>query len=150
METTYAASLLNDSSADNTFYTVTGTPAPSPLPTTLSSNYPADSSSGSNPNPENQAYFKSQTLTWWVSNLNSGNVHYYPFSNEVNWAYFPDLSDKNTCFHIAVEITNVIIPNMTDTTSRNPPTGEESGRGSVVITMRPNNCLRMTVTRPGF
>ena len=147
METTNLASLVDESFANKTFYTVTETPSPSPVPTTLSANYPAG---GSEPNADNQAYFKSQPLTWWVNNLNGGNVQYYPFSNEVNWAYFPEVTDKNTCFHIAVEITNVVVPNMTDTMSRNPPADGEQGRGSVVITMRPNSCLKMTVTRPGF
>lgn len=147
MQPTNLASLVDEAFANNTFYTVTETPAPSPAATTLSSNYPAG---GSNPNAENQAYFKSQPLSWWVSNLNSGNVQYHPFSNEVNWAYYPDVSDMNTCFHIAVEITNLIIPNMTDNMSRNPPADGSSGIGSVVITMRPNSCLKMTVTRPGF
>lgn len=147
-QTTYLASLVDDSCADNTFYTVSGSPVPSSLATTLSSNYPGvDSAPFGNPNPDNQEYFKSQPLSWWVSNLNSGNVQYYPFSNEVNWAYFPDLSNTDS-FHIAVEITNLIIPNMTDTMSRNPPTDGE--RGSIVTTMRPNNCLKLTITRPGF
>lgn len=96
----------------------------------------------------NQNIFKSLPMSWWVSNLNSGNVQYYPFSNEVNWAYFPSVAEKDKCFHISVEITNAIIPNRTDTVTRNDADPEAGLGPTMTVVMQSSKFLRLTVTRP--
>lgn len=55
------------------------------------------------PNPQNQKIFMNQPMSWWVENLNSDAIHYFPFTNHVNWTY------NET--HIDKEISDLIIPN---------------------------------------
>jgi hypothetical protein len=59
------------------------------------------------PNSQNQLIFMNQPMSWWLENLNSGAIYYFPYTNYVNWAY-KKVSDE---IHIDVEITNLIIPN---------------------------------------
>lgn len=137
----HLASLVDPAHGNDTFYSDVSPPEEDVSPcadvATLGDGFQA-----------NQNVFKSLPISWWVSNLNSGNVQYYPFSNEVNWAYFPSLDDKDKCFHISVEVTHAIIPNRTDTVSRNPGNPETGVAPSMTVVMQPNNFLRLTVTRP--
>jgi len=137
----HVASLVDDARANDTFYSGVSAPSGGVVPcadvATLGDGFEA-----------NQNVFKSLPMSWWVSNLNSGNVQYYPFSNEVNWAYFPSVADKEKCFHISVEITNALIPNRTDTVSRNHGDVEAGVAPTMTVVMQPNNFLRLSVTRP--
>ena len=137
----HLASLVDDARANDTFYTGVSPAAQGVVPcadvATLGDGFEA-----------NQNIFKSLPMSWWVSNLNSGNVQYFPFSNDVNWAYFPSLEDKDKCFHISVEVTHAVIPNRTDTVNRNPGDLEAGVASSMTVVMQPNNFLRLSVTRP--
>lgn len=137
----HLASLVDDARANDTFYSGVSPAAEGVVPcadvATLGDGFEA-----------NQNVFKSLPMSWWVSNLNSGNVQYYPFSNDVNWAYFPSLEEKDKCFHISVEISNALIPNRTDTVSRNEADPEAGVGGTMTAVMQPNNFLRLSVTHP--
>ena len=67
------------------------------------------------PNPKNQQILMNQPMSWWVENLNSGAIHYFPFTNLVNWAYTVDGND----IHIDREVSDLIIPNETESSSEN-------------------------------
>jgi len=137
----HVASLVDDARANDTFYSGVSPAAQGVVPcadvATLGDGFEA-----------NQNVFKSLPMSWWVSNLNSGKVQYYPFSNEVNWAYFPSVAETDKCFHISVEITNAVIPNRTDTVSRNDADPEAGVSSTMTVVMQPNNFLRLSVTRP--
>jgi hypothetical protein len=137
----HLASLVDDARVNDTFYSGVSAPSGGVVPcadvATLGDGFEA-----------NQNVFKSLPMSWWVSNLNSGNVQYYPFSNEVNWAYFPSVAEADKCFHISVEITNALIPNRTDTVSRNDADPEAGLGSTMTVVMQPNNFLRLSVTRP--
>ena len=75
----------------------------------------------SNPNADNQLVFKNQTLSWWLTSLNSGAVKYTPVSNNVNWAYY---DSNNNVYHISIEISNLLIPNKTASVKRNESSRE--------------------------
>ena len=72
--------------------------------------------SDSTPNEMNQAVFKNQPLSWWVTSLNSGAVKYTPLSNDVNWSY---VDANGNDIHISIEISNLLIPNKTVSVSTN-------------------------------
>jgi hypothetical protein len=137
----HLASLVDEGLSNDTFYTGVSPAAEDVVPC-------ADVSTLGDGFEANQNVFKSLPMSWWVSNLNSGNVQYYPFSNDVNWAYFPSLEDMDKCFHISVEISNALIPNRTDTVSRNDADPEAGVGYMMTVVMQPNNFLRMSVTRP--
>lgn len=61
------------------------------------------------PNSQNQLILKNQPMSWWVENLNSGAIYYFPYTNYVNWAYKSELDTVE--IHIDIEITDLIIPN---------------------------------------
>jgi hypothetical protein len=137
----YVASLVDEARANDTFYSGVSPAAegvvPSPNVDALGGGFEG-----------NQNIFKSMPMSWWVSQINSGNIQYYPFSNDVNWAYFPFFEEKDKCFHISVEVTNAVIPNRTDTVSRNAGDVEAGVASSMTVVMQPNNFLRLSVTRP--
>jgi hypothetical protein len=60
--------------------------------------------------------FKNQPLSWWLASLNSGAVKYTPVSNDINWSYFAPSGQK---FHIPIELSNLLLPNKTKTSTRN-------------------------------
>ena len=72
-------------------------------------------------NVDNQLVFMNQPRSWWVENLNSGAVHYLPVSNYVNWG-FKDVSAS--VYHIDIEISNLLMPNKTASSTRNPTKNE--------------------------
>jgi hypothetical protein len=137
----HVASLVDDARVNDNFYTAVSAAAEGVVPS-------ADVAVLGDDFEANQNVFKSLPISWWVSNLNNGCVQYYPFSNDVNWAYFPSLEDMDKCFHISVEITNALIPNRTDTVSRNDADSEAGVGPTMTVVMQPNNFLRMSVTRP--
>jgi hypothetical protein len=67
------------------------------------------------PNPQNQKILMNQPMSWWVENLNSGAIHYFPFTNLVNWAYKVGENE----IHIDREISDLIIPNEMASSSEN-------------------------------
>jgi hypothetical protein len=71
------------------------------------------------PNETNQLIFMKQPVSWWVSELNNGNIKYTPFSNYINWAYTPS---KNTVYYIGRSVSTLIIPDSIKTTTRNNDT----------------------------
>ena len=137
----HLASLVDEGVSNDTFYTGVSPAAEGVVPC-------ADVAALGDVFEANQNVFKSLPMSWWVSNLNSGNVQYYPFSNDVNWAYFPSLEDMDKCFHISVEISNALIPNRTDTVSRNDADPDAGVGYTMTVVMQPNNFLRLSVTRP--
>ena len=78
-------------------------------------NYPADrvpltdAHGADMPNPANQVIFKHQPVSWWIAEINAGSIVYTPISNTVNWSY----SHEKHEYHIAIEISNLILPNRT-------------------------------------
>lgn len=67
------------------------------------------------PNPQNQKILMNQPMSWWVENLNSGAIHYFPFTNLVNWAYKVGENE----IHIERGVSDLIIPNETESSSDN-------------------------------
>jgi hypothetical protein len=59
------------------------------------------------PSATNQLIFMNQPMSWWLSNLNSGAVKYFPFSNHVNWTYSPS---TDIVYHIDYEVSKLFIP----------------------------------------
>ena len=84
------------------------------LGTLSTNNYPTAGSKV--PNLNNQHVFMKQPLSWWLTELNSGKVKYTPVSNNVNWAYVTASGDS---IHISTAVSNMIIPNKTQSVSRN-------------------------------
>ena len=82
-------------------------------------NYPNGTSDGSSPNSINQTIFNNQPMSWWISELQSGTVKYFPHSNYVNWAY---IDASNNVYHIDISISNALIPNYTKNISADPET----------------------------
>lgn len=67
----------------------------------------------SKPSSANQLIFMNQPMSWWLENLNSGAVKYFPFSNNVNWAY--TIPSGNV--HIDTTVSSLFIPDVLVTTS---------------------------------
>ena len=84
------------------------------------------------PNPQNQKILMNQPMSWWVENLNSGAIHYYPFTNLVNWAY--KLGEIE--IHIEREVSDLIIPNETESSSENSVIYKEKLGMKRISTMR--------------
>jgi len=93
------------------------------------------------PNVANQEIFKNLSLAWWVEGLNAGTIQYRPVSNEVNWA-FVNSSGKDV--NIAIEITDIIIPNRTANMIRDAETK------TMRCIMQDNRCLIMTTINNMF
>jgi hypothetical protein len=74
-----------------------------------------DEARNTEPNASNQLIFMNQPMSWWLENLQSSGVYYLPYSNYVNWGY-KDASGN--VYHIHINVTNLLIPNYTDSTSR--------------------------------
>ena len=137
----HVATLVEDACANDTFYSAVSPAAEGVVPC-------VDVAALGDDFEANQNVFKSLPMSWWVSNLNNGCVQYYPFSNDVNLAYFPSVAKTDKCFHISVEITNALIPNRTDTVSRNDADPDAGVGYTMTVVMQPNNFLRLSVTRP--
>lgn len=86
------------------------------------------------PNKVNQSIFKGQTLQWWVDSINNKSVVYTPVSNKVLWSYM----NEGKQYHISTEITNYIIPNLTDTFTQESTT--------TLITFKDNGYMTLTTT----
>ena len=84
------------------------------------------------PNPQNQKILMNQPMSWWVENLNSGAIHYYPFTNLVNWAYKVGENE----IHIEREVSDLIIPNETESSSENSVIYKEKLGMKRISTMR--------------
>lgn len=129
MNAKYEASVSPSALADACFQSVKGldvTPVDA-------ANLVADSSAV--PYEANQEIFKNLSLAWWVQGLNTGTVQYRPVSNEVNWAF---VNSEGKDVNIAREITDVIIPNRTDSITRDEETK------TMRWTFQDNGCLAMT------
>jgi hypothetical protein len=139
---TYAASLSSTSKNTDTYNIITNSRADTSnnLISNLSTNnYPPDQVPSKDvngyllPNANNQSIFKNQPLSWWIDNLNSGNIEYRPISNTVNWAFNE--------IYILFDISKLIIPNKTKNVVTNPDK-------STTITYQDNNYLLMTSNYP--
>ena len=136
---TYIASLSPVSKNTDTYNIITKSSAdPSNnLITNLSTiNYPPDQNPLKDdrgtllPNTANQNIFKNQPLSWWIDNLNSGNIQYRPISNTVNWAFNE--------IYILFDITKLIIPNKTNKVEKNPD-------NTTTMTFQDNNYVLMYI-----
>jgi hypothetical protein len=76
-------------------------------------NYPSKTTP---PNENNQLIFMKQPVSWWVTELNNGNIKYTPYSNYVNWSYLPN---KNANVYISRDVSTLIIPDSIKTSVRN-------------------------------
>ena len=90
------------------------------------------------PNPANQRVFMALPMSWWLTSLTSGAVKYLPVSNNVNWGY-TDVS--GTVYHIGRPISDLLLPNRTQSTSRD-------SSGNMTIVFEPKLGLGRTDTRP--
>ena len=97
----------------------------SDLSTLSMNNYP---SGDKVPNESNQHVFMNQPLSWWLEELNSGTIQYTPVSSNVNWSY---VNASGSTFHIARTVTNIIIPNKTQSVER------DSKTNTTTIVLRP-------------
>ena len=129
METKYTAGISPAATAEATFQTVAG----GPVTVVSESNLVEDRSAI--PNAANQVIFKNLPLSWWVHGLNSGSIQYRPVSNDVNWAF---VNSAGADVNISTEITHAIIPNRTESASRNPEAK------TTTIVMKDNGYLVMT------
>lgn len=90
------------------------------------------------PNPANQAVFMAMPMSWWVTSLTSGAVKYLPVSNNVNWGY---TDASGTVYHIGRPISDLLLPNRTQSTSRD-------SSGTMMMVFEPKFGLCRTDTRP--
>ena len=136
---TYTASISPTNVESATFYSITKT-LPDTVNTDISKlstiNYPPgqvpakDNNGYLLPNAINQAIFKNQPLSWWITNLNNGKIYYRPVSNTINWAY------KSTEeIFISMDITTLIIPNKTKSMETNAETN------TIITTFEDNKCI---------
>jgi len=147
MELTYSASLSPNNIETATFYSITKS-VPDTVNNDISKlstdNYPSGQTPSHDqngyllPNAINQAIFKNQPLSWWISCINNGTILYRPISNTVNWAFID--SDKKDIY-ILFDITKIIIPNKTKSIEINKETKK------TITTFEDNNCLIMTSSR---
>jgi len=124
--------LTTDQDVTATLNTLTNTP----------SRGSADLSSLSTSVEDNTLVFKNQPLSWWLESLNSGAVKYTPISNDVNWSYF---SPSGQQFHIRIELSNLLIPNRSKSSSRS------TDNSSFTVTFEPKLGLERTdiMSMPG-
>ena len=128
----YLAALSPSATASSSFNSVKGLPVVS----VNASSLVADNSPVSLEN--NQVILKNLPLSWWITQLNSGAVQYRPVSGQVNWAFVVGGKDV----YITREISDVIIPNRTDTCTRN-----DSAKTTDLV-QKDNGCLLLTKTMP--
>ena len=128
----YLAALSPSATASSSFNSVKGLPVVS----VNASSLVADNSPVSLEN--NQVILKNLPLSWWITQLNSGAVQYRPVSGQVNWAFVVGGKDV----YITREISDVIIPNRTDTCTRN-----EAAKTTTLV-QKDNGCLLLTKTMP--
>jgi len=145
---TYVATPSTASPTD-TFYTLnqlTPDSSSADIATLSTDNYPADRiplkdiNGYDLPNPANQNIFKNQPVSWWIDQINAGNIKYTPVSNTVNWAFVD--SDSNA-IHMNVSISSYMIPNRTGNVDRDQTTQITK------ITLQDNGVLNLTQTYPG-
>ena len=82
-------------------------------------NYPTGDPNNSPPNADNQLIFMKQSMSWWVTQLNCGNISYIPLSNYVNWTF---KNSSRASIHIGMPISNLLIPNSVKTSTFDPQT----------------------------
>lgn len=92
------------------------------------------------PNSANQVIFRNQPVSWWISGINSKSIVYTPVSNTVNWSYV----SGGTQYHILLEISLFMIPNMTDTVNRDIDTK------MTTVVLKDNGIFNMTQSYKGF
>ena len=128
----YLAALSPSATASASFNSVKGLPVASASASSLvADNSPVYLE-------ENQAILKNLPFSWWVAQLNSGAVQYRPVSGQVNWAFVVGGKDV----YITREISDVVIPNRTDTCTRN-----EAAKTTSLV-QKDNGCLLLTKTIP--
>jgi hypothetical protein len=141
MQVSYSAS---PSTADlsETFYTLkkmTPDAGSSSLADLSADNYPddriplTDAYGCSVPNPANQVIFKNQPVSWWIAGITAGSIVYTPVSNTVNWSY----TNGGNLYHIIIEISNLIIPDRTESVTHNPKTWD------VTVILEDNQVLNL-------
>ena len=121
---TYTGTLSPNADAASTWNTITNA-------TSSGSSNVADLVDDASAYDANQEIFKNQPLSWWLEGMLSGVVFYTPISNTVNWSY--------NSFQIDRALTDVIIPNRTDSSVRD--------QNSMTLNLKDNNCLLLKCTR---
>jgi hypothetical protein len=92
------------------------------------------------PNPANQVIFKNQPVSWWIAGINTGSIVYTPVSNTVNWSYVVG----ETQYHMVTETSSFMIPNQTDSVSR------DSTTKATTIVLKDNGVFNMKQSYDGF
>jgi hypothetical protein len=147
MKITYTAS-PSTAAATDTFYSLKGlTPdAVSSIADLSPTNYPEDrfplkDPNGYDlPNPANQVIFKNQPVSWWIEGINNGSILYTPVSNTVNWSY----TAGDIQYHMFIEISTFMIPNTTDTVTR------DSETGTTTVVLKDNGIFNLSQTYMGI
>ena len=118
------------SATPNTLTRVQGVDATLTLESLSSLNYNGIQPNASNPNmspvkpnAHNQLVFMNQPMSWWLANLNSGVVHYLPYSNHVNWGY---KTASGNVVHIDMKISDLLIPNRSMNSSMDKDTKKQT------------------------
>jgi len=100
-------------------------------------NYPNGVVNNSSPNLDNTGIFMNQPMSWWLETLNAGTVKYCPVSNYVNWAYTPS---ANSDIHIDISISDLLIPNSTESVST------DNNTNVMTSVLKPKNGMCCTST----
>ena len=142
----YSASISSGNKETATFNTITNA-TPDTVNTDITKlsidNYPSGQTPSRDqngyllPNAINQAIFKNQPLSWWITSLNNSSIQYRPISNTINWAF---VNSDSKDIYILFDITKIIIPNKTKSVDINKDTH------IATTTYVDNNCIIMTST----
>jgi hypothetical protein len=87
------------------------------------------------PNNINQEIFKSQTMQWWVDNINNGNIIYNPICKGTYWTY---INKYGVYIYISSEITSVLFSQEMESLEN------DKDLRRTVITFKNNTIMKMT------
>ena len=136
VQDTYTVTLSPSCSLTASYNSIKGLPVSHADVAQLSTtNYPAGSTVA---NSANQAIFMNLPVSWWIDSFNSSSIQYRPVSGDVNWAFIDANMNE---YHISREITDVMIPNRTDTAIHGATPMD------MTVTFKDNNVLLLTHVR---
>jgi hypothetical protein len=109
-----------------------------------SNNYPNSPADKSEPNANNQLVFMNQPMSWWLNSLQNASVKYTPISSYVNWSY---VDSSGSVFHIGRPVSDLIIPNSIESTSRDSTTNTTTSVFKPKLGMNRTDTHTMNVNR---
>ena len=86
------------------------------------------------PNINNQEIFKSQTMQWWVDNINNGKIIYNPICKGTYWTY---IDKYGKSIYISSEITNLLFSHEMESLDH------DKDSRTTVITFKNNTIMKM-------